>query len=110
MLQQSQKFVRGGALLLGICLWMAATSTSVTSVNASGPTPTPTCDAAATCKFTPLPDPKRGTYNKTAVEKIDLASYPLVPVVSSYVIAIYQEGQRNGNLLTVFSKLSDFMP
>ena len=43
------------------------------------------------------------------MQKIDLASYPVVPTIDDHILVIYQEGVRKGNNLQVFSKVGDCM-
>lgn len=68
----------------------------------------PSCGSDSTpCKFVPLPEPKLGKLNQTAISTIDLGTYPILPTLNSYIVAIYQEGLTRGNNPRVFSKVGD---
>ncbi len=102
-----------GSLFTGLILFALLAIVAVDTtppLSASAATPAPTCaPGAKPCGFTPLPEPKAGKLNQTALSQIDLKTYPLVPDIPDQIVAIYQEGLRRGNNPRVFSKVGDCM-
>ncbi len=53
--------------------------------------------------------PERGPFDPSGADGIELANYPIVPVVDPAMRAVYQAGLAQGNDPHVFSKLGDSM-
>ncbi|HLY24709.1 MAG TPA: hypothetical protein VKQ72_00110 [Aggregatilineales bacterium] len=109
------KALRSGVFILIAIGAMAAVSLTTTHRTALAaaqlaPSPTPPCDPTqTTCTFTPLPEPKTSKYNEAEVKKIDLTVYPLLPEIDNHILVWFEEGQKHGNNIHVFSKVGDCM-
>ncbi|MEP7287954.1 MAG: SGNH/GDSL hydrolase family protein [Chloroflexota bacterium] len=102
------RLLRGVVLIVAVCVGFSTISTRATAT--PNATPAADCDPAkGTCVFKPLPEPKPASYNQTAITKIDLEKYPLVPEITEHVKQIYQEGLKKGNNIRIFSKIGDCM-
>lgn len=98
-----------------IFLWLIIFLTLSACAPASTSTPLPTAvevtlTPASALEVAQRPTPPAfGEFDPATVNDINLADYPILPVISSGVRAIYQAGLARGNNPYVFAKLGDSM-